>query len=92
MHNNTCTCAATADLERRLSASQAELAAARAQVASLLRQLTLRVEAMSLTVVCGDDEPTRRHGPTATDRFDEPTRRREPVTKVLNVPYVEVRS
>jgi hypothetical protein len=76
------------DLESQLAASQAELAAARATIASLQRQLRLRVEAISFTVVCvaprGDfDEPTRRRGPAVI--------RREPIAKVIDVPYVEVR-
>jgi len=66
---------------------RAELSAARATIASLQRQLKLRIE--SVTVVCvaptGDDEPTRRGKPYAS------TVRREPVTKAFDVPCMEVR-
>lgn len=49
------------DLEQRLVAACDEIAAARATIASLRRQLALRVEAFSFTAVCVDlDEPTRR--------------------------------
>lgn len=75
MDNNTHICATTADLERRLAASQAELAAARAQVASLQRQLTLKVEAFAFAVVVAP-----RRQPAVI--------RREPITKVM--PCVEV--
>lgn len=89
MDNNTHICAATADLEKRLAASQAELSAVRAQVASLRRQLTLRVEAAAFAVVVAAPPPP------PPSEFSEPTRRRapavirrEPITKVHVVPCV----
>jgi hypothetical protein len=57
MDNNTHICVTTADLERRLAASHAELSAARAQVASLQRQPTLRVEAVAFAVVAAPEHP-----------------------------------
>ncbi len=74
------------------AALRAELSAARATIASLERQLALKIDSVSFTVArvpppgCAPedfDEPTVRRRPAVV--------RREPITKVIDVPRVEVR-
>lgn len=99
MHKDTisppCTCADTTDLEQRLAACQAELAAALAKIAALQRQATIRIQAFTLAVLVveapADAAPARSTFAEDTVRRRPAVIRREPRTEVIDVPCVEVR-